>query len=89
MVSNSSSLKRQPKYALKSSMGVSAFTIPLWADLLAVVYQNRRYDPDYLALRRLVRGDRLGEVFHVCVTVEVDADDGTVVVVPRRGFPAE
>jgi predicted dehydrogenase len=35
------------------------------AGLLAVVYQNRRFDPDHLAIRRLVdRGD-LGEVFHI------------------------
>jgi predicted dehydrogenase len=35
------------------------------AGLLAVVYQNRRFDPDHLAVRRIVdRGD-IGEVFHV------------------------
>ena len=33
--------------------------------LLAVVYQNRRFDPDHLAVRRIIdRGD-IGEVFHV------------------------
>ncbi|MDP9102196.1 MAG: Gfo/Idh/MocA family oxidoreductase [Actinomycetota bacterium] len=32
--------------------------------LLLTVYQNRRWDADYLALRRLVRADSLGEVFH-------------------------
>ena len=32
---------------------------------LAVVYQNRRYDPDYLGLRRLVRSGALGDLFHV------------------------
>ncbi len=32
---------------------------------LAVVYQNRRFDPDHLALRRLVREGALGEVFHL------------------------
>jgi iron complex transport system ATP-binding protein len=26
-------------------------------------------------------------VFHVCVSVDVDPDDGAVIVVPRRGFP--
>ena len=36
----------------------------------------------------VLTADRLGEVFHVCVTVECDPDDGTVIVVPRRGFPA-
>ena len=35
------------------------------AGLLAVVYQNRRFDPDHLAVRRMIdRGD-LGEVFHI------------------------
>jgi iron complex transport system ATP-binding protein len=37
----------------------------------------------------VLTADRLGSIFHVCVTVEVDADDGTVIVVPRRGFPVE
>ena len=36
----------------------------------------------------VLTADRLGEVFHVCVTVDVDPDDGAVIVVPRRGFPA-
>ena len=35
------------------------------ADLLLAVYQNRRWDADYLALKSAVRGGRLGEVFHV------------------------
>ncbi len=35
----------------------------------------------------VLTAERLGEVFHVCVTVDVDPDDGTVIVVPRRGFP--
>jgi len=35
------------------------------AGLLAAVYQNRRYDADYLALRRLVRSGALGEVFAI------------------------
>ncbi len=34
----------------------------------------------------VLTAERLGEIYHVCVTVDVDAD-GTVVVVPRRGFP--
>jgi scyllo-inositol 2-dehydrogenase (NADP+) len=34
-------------------------------DLLAVVYQNRRFDPDYLALRALARQGALGDLFHV------------------------
>jgi scyllo-inositol 2-dehydrogenase (NADP+) len=35
------------------------------AGRLAAVYQNRRFDPDHLALRRLVRDGALGDVFHV------------------------
>ena len=36
----------------------------------------------------VLTAERLGEVYRVCVTVDVDPDDGTVIVVPRRGFPA-
>lgn len=35
----------------------------------------------------VLTAERLGEVYRVCVTVDVDPDDGTVIVVPRRGFP--
>ncbi len=35
------------------------------ADRLAVVYQNRRWDPDHLALRRAVRAGLLGELFSI------------------------
>ena len=35
----------------------------------------------------VLTAERLGEVFHVCVTVDVDPTDGAVIVVPRRGFP--
>ncbi len=34
-------------------------------DLLACVYQNRRFDPDYLALRQAVRDGRIGTPFQV------------------------
>jgi iron complex transport system ATP-binding protein len=37
----------------------------------------------------VLTAERLGDVFHVCVTVDVDPEDGAVIVVPRRGFPAE
>jgi iron complex transport system ATP-binding protein len=40
------------------------------------------------AAAEVLTAERLGEVFHVCVTVDVDPVDGTVIVVPRRGFPA-
>ena len=36
----------------------------------------------------VLTAERLGEIYHVCVSVEVDSDDGSVIVVPRRGFPA-
>ena len=35
------------------------------AGLLAAVYQNRRYDPDHLALRRIVGSGALGDIFHI------------------------
>jgi predicted dehydrogenase len=35
------------------------------AGLTLAVYQNRRWDADYLAVKRAVRGGRLGEVFHL------------------------
>ncbi|MCZ3389255.1 MAG: Gfo/Idh/MocA family oxidoreductase [Actinomycetia bacterium] len=31
----------------------------------AVVYQNRRFDPDFLTIAKMVRGGALGEVFHL------------------------
>ena len=33
--------------------------------LLAVVYQNRRFDSDHLAVRRAVESGAIGEVFHI------------------------
>ena len=35
------------------------------SDRLAVVYQNRRFDPDHLAIKRAVAAGSLGDVFHV------------------------
>jgi len=35
------------------------------AGRLAVVYQNRRFDPDHLAVRRAVASGALGDVFHI------------------------
>jgi predicted dehydrogenase len=32
--------------------------------LMLAVYQNRRWDPDYLALKQVVRSGALGDVFH-------------------------
>ena len=39
------------------------------------------------ASHEVLTAERLGEVFHVCVSVEIDPCDGAVIVVPRRGFP--
>jgi iron complex transport system ATP-binding protein len=36
----------------------------------------------------VLTAERLGAVYRVCVTVDVDPEDGAVIVVPRRGFPA-
>ena len=40
----------------------------------------------------VLTAERLGEVYNVCVTVEIDTDPvgghSTVIVVPRRGYPA-
>lgn len=33
-------------------------------DLTLVVYQNRRFDPDYVTMRRLIRDGAIGEVFN-------------------------
>jgi iron complex transport system ATP-binding protein len=38
------------------------------------------------AARDVLTAERLGEVYRVRVTVDVDPDDGAVIVVPRRGF---
>lgn len=37
----------------------------------------------------VLTAERLGEVYHVCVSVDRDPEDGTVIVVPRRGFPVD
>ena len=34
------------------------------AGLTLVVYQNRRFDQDFVTMRRLIREDAIGEVFH-------------------------
>ncbi len=34
-------------------------------DLVLTVYQSRRWDPDYLAMRDVVRSGRIGEVFYM------------------------
>jgi iron complex transport system ATP-binding protein len=59
---------------------------------LAAMYTDRLtmlHEGDVVAsgsAAEVLTAERLGAVYHVCVTVDVDAD-GTVVVIPRRGFP--
>lgn len=52
-------------FAIRTSEADEVLQEAQTADLLAVVYQNRRFDPDHLAVRRAVRDGRLGEVFHI------------------------
>jgi predicted dehydrogenase len=51
--------------ALTSAECDAVVTAAAEAGLLAVVYQNRRFDPDYRALRAAVRAGRVGDVFHL------------------------
>ena len=52
-------------FAIRTAEADEVLAAAADAQLLAVVYQNRRFDPDHLAVRRMVdRGD-LGEVFHI------------------------
>lgn len=39
--------------------------------------------------REVLTAERIGAVYHVCVTVDEDPDDGAVIVVPRRGYPMD
>jgi len=56
-----------------------------YTDRLVMLHEGRRVASG--AARDVLTAERLGEVYHVCVTVEVDPHDGAVIVVPRRGFP--
>jgi scyllo-inositol 2-dehydrogenase (NADP+) len=51
-------------FALSTTDADTVLTAAAERDLLAVVYQNRRFDPDFLAIRRLISEGRLGKVFH-------------------------
>lgn len=51
-------------FALRTEEADAVLAAAAERGLLACVYQNRRFDPDHLALRRLVRAGALGEVFH-------------------------
>lgn len=52
-------------FAIRTAEADEVLAAARAADRLAVVYQNRRFDPDHLAVSRLVRSGQLGEVFHV------------------------
>ena len=52
-------------FAIRTAEADEVLAAAAAADRLAVVYQNRRFDPDHLAVRRLVDGGQIGEVFHV------------------------
>jgi predicted dehydrogenase len=52
-------------FAIRTSEADEVLQEAAAADLLAVVYQNRRFDPDHLAVRRAVRSGALGDVFHI------------------------
>lgn len=57
----------------------------LYADRLTMLSAGREVvsgPPD-----EVLTAERLGEVYRACVSVEVDPEDGAVIVVPRRGFP--
>lgn len=52
-------------FAISTAEADLVMTEAAASDRLAVVYQNRRFDPDHLAVRRAVRAGSLGEVFHI------------------------
>jgi predicted dehydrogenase len=52
-------------FAISTAEADAVLTAADSAGLLAVVYQNRRFDPDHLAVRRAVLDGALGDVFHV------------------------
>lgn len=52
-------------FAIRTEEADAVLTAAEQAGLLAVVYQNRRFDPDHLAVKRAVEQGLLGEVFHL------------------------
>jgi predicted dehydrogenase len=52
-------------FAIRTSEADEVLAAATEAGLLAVVYQNRRFDPDHLAVRRIIQRGDIGEVFHV------------------------
>jgi iron complex transport system ATP-binding protein len=57
-----------------------------YTDRLVMLHDGRRIASG--PAHEVLTAERLGEVYRVCVTVDVDPEDGAVIVVPRRGFPA-
>jgi scyllo-inositol 2-dehydrogenase (NADP+) len=52
-------------FAIRTEEADAVLAAARAADLLAVVYQNRRFDPDHLALKRLIDRGALGQVFRI------------------------
>ncbi len=52
-------------FALRTEEADAVLDAAAARGLLAVVYQNRRFDADHLAVKRLVEAGRLGEVFQL------------------------
>jgi predicted dehydrogenase len=52
-------------FAIRTSEADEVLAAARAGGLQAVVYQNRRFDPDHLAVKRLVHGGQIGDVFHV------------------------
>ena len=52
-------------FAIHTSEADAVLAAAQSANLLVAVYQNRRYDPDHLAVRQLMRSGALGDVFSI------------------------
>ena len=52
-------------FAIRTDEADAILAEAVASDRLAVVYQNRRFDPDHLAVKRAVAAGSLGDVFHI------------------------
>lgn len=52
-------------FAIRTAEADAVLALARDRGLVAMVYQNRRFDPDYLALRSAVHAGRLGRLFHL------------------------
>lgn len=52
-------------FAIRTEEADAVLRLARQHGLLAAVYQNRRFDPDHLAVRRAVTAGTLGDVFHI------------------------